>query len=1001
MGLAWDAGTRGVCGGRRPGKDMNSVKAPRAGSTEPVSPGPRTARSGENASAPGMACKGENYVRRIVMIIPPFRNWRIRTKLINLTLFVVLLPLLCVAFLSMDRFGKALRNASEEDLEHLVRNIYSMCKIQQEMVQQKVISDLNVAREYLFYHGRRITIDEREQVTYDALSQVNGELLRVTVPTWRIGRYRLSGNNHIVDEVQRLVSGTCTVFQRIEGDHLLRISTNVMDKDGNRAVGTFIPGNSPVARAIISGHTYRGRAYVVDDWYISAYEPLLGVDGTVIGALYVGVKEQSAYSLKDEIKQIKVGKTGYVYIMDSTGLLKIHPAKEGDTILASRDSSGFEYIRAMVQDSRSLLQGEVGTIRYPWVNPELGEENPRQKISKYTYFRPWDWIITAGTYEEEIYYDRYNTERFILIVVMASLVLVFFLTVAMSKVLTRPIHDLTQVTARMVGGDLSQRVRVRSADEIGVLGSSFNRMIAQVQHYTSNLERIVGDRTQELKESRERYRELFRFLNSILDSATEYAIIALDFYGKITEFNRGAEKIYGWRKEEVVNKMNIGVTIPEEEVRRGVQAEMSRRTRNEGLCEQEMIRVRKGGENFSAYTTITAITDASGKTKGFVEIDRDLTQRKILERELRETKEFLENIMESSVDGIVTTNLKGYITYMNRAMEEILHYSREEILGEHVARIYVRGIDEARDVMRHLNAVDRAENYEIEVMRKDGKIVSIVTSLFQLRAEDGSTIGTAGIFKDITEQKILEDKLKAAQIRLFEASKMRALGELVAGVAHELNNPLMASKTILYVILRNLSENCEHRERLELIRECNDRIEKIVDHLREFSRQTKPELHPLDINRPIENALMITGQQLINHNISVVRRLQQGLPQILGDCNQLEQVFLNLISNSRDAMEEKPGPKQLTISSYLSEEEGNRFVSVSVKDTGEGIPHENLNKVLEPFFSTKPVGKGTGLGLSLCFGILEAHGGRLDIRSQPGEGTEVLVLLPLYESGKE
>jgi PAS domain S-box-containing protein len=376
--------------------------------------------------------------------------------------------------------------------------------------------------------------------------------------------------------------------------------------------------------------------------------------------------------------------------------------------------------------------------------------------------------------------------------------------------------------------------------------------------------------------------------------------------------------------------------------------------------------------------------------------------RRNLERELRETKEFLENIMESSVDGILTTDLKGRLTYTNRAMEEMLQCRREDILGSHISRFYVKGIREAREIMTLLEAAERADNYVMEVRRTDGKHLTILTSLFLLRNEDNVLIGTAGIFKDITEQKQLEAKLKAAQARLVEASKMRALGELVAGVAHELNNPLMASQTILHVIMRNVPQDWPERERLELIRKCNDRIEKIVDHLREFSRQTKPELREMDINQPIENALMITGQQLLNHGISLVRKLTPNLPKIMGDTNQLEQVFLNLIANSRDAIEDTDGQKkELTITTGLSEDEGAPAILVSIKDSGAGIPPENMEKIFEPFFSTKPVGKGTGLGLSLCYGIVEAHGGRIDIKSRVGEGTEVRISLPAKETGKE
>ena len=935
------------------------------------------------------------------MNIPLFRNMRIRTKLISVIIFLVLFPLLSVAILSMIQFGHALRKASEEDLEHLVRNIYSICKVQEEMFQMKIDSDLNVARGILYKYGDDIHILPDKRVHFDAVNQFTNETISIEVPSWSIGDTPITLDDRIVDEVQRLVGGTCTIFQRIKGDRFLRIATNVIGKDGKRAIGTFIPSSSPVAQTLLKGRPYRGRAYVVDDWYITAYEPIRSKDGNIIGALYVGIMEQSAQSLKDEIKGIKVGKTGYIYIINSKGVLKIHPAKEGSNILDSTDPSGFRYIAAMIHDALKLPPGAIGTIRYPWVNPELGEKKPRQKILKYIYFKPWDWIITAGTYEEEIYQALYDTEQFILVMVLISIGLALLLTFTLSKVLTRPILELTKVTGKMVEGDLTQRVKVLGADEIGLLGTTFNRMISQIQDYTSNLEKMVGERTSELKESRGKYRNISRFLNSILDSATEYAIIALDVHGTIIEFNKGAEKIFGWKKEEVVYKEHISITDIPEERTETIQKEIVNRARYEGVYERDMSRLRKDGSRFPSFTNITAIRGPSNEVTGFVEIVRDITRRKSLERELRETKDFLENIMESSVDGIMTTDLKGKLTYQNRAMEDMCQVKREEVLGTHVSRFYTRGIQQARDIMDLLKSCERKENYEMELKGKDGKIIPILTSLFLLRNEDSEVIGTAGIFKDISEQKILEAKLKAAQVRLVEASKMRALGELVAGVAHEINNPLMASQTILHVLLKNFSPDAPERERLELIQRCNDRIERIVDHLREFSRQTKPELRELDIHIPLENALLMTGQQLLDHGVSIVRNLSKTLPKISGDGNQLEEVFLNLISNARDAMEDVTGEKTLIISSSLIEEDGTTHVVVSVKDTGIGIPKQNIDKVLEPFFSTKAVGKGTGLGLSLCFGIIESHGGRIEIESELNRGTDVKIFLPVESVPKE
>ena len=492
-----------------------------------------------------------------------------------------------------------------------------------------------------------------------------------------IGEIPLTGDTHFVDEVSRIAGGVCSILQRMEDGRFIVISTNILDESGKRAVGTVIDAENPIFKALVKGVSYKGDAYLVNDWYITACEPITDNDGRVIGGLWVGIKEQSSESLKGTIKGIEVGETGYVYIINSDGVLKIHPAREGQNIIDSRDSSGFEYIRFMIEDAVTLPRGQVGTIRYPWINPELGEKKPRQKMIKYAYFEPWDWIIAAGTYENEIYQSLYETEHFILILVIVSITMVLALTLIFSRILTKPLRELTEVTTRMAGGDLRQRVAIVTKDEIGILGQSFNDMTSKIQDYTSNLESKVAERTKELSQSKENYRKLFNFLNSILDSATEYAIIALDLHGMIIEFNKGAEKIFGWKKEEVINKKNINITDLTEDIEKNISNEIIDKIKRCGVYEKDGYRLRKDGSRFPSYTNITFINDPSKGLAGFVEIVRDITQSKKLERELRETKDFLSTIMESSVDGIITTDLKGKITYLNHGMEEMMGVKRK------------------------------------------------------------------------------------------------------------------------------------------------------------------------------------------------------------------------------------------------------------------------------------------------------------------------------------
>ena len=927
----------------------------------------------------------------------PFRDWKIRTKLISFTLLLALVPLGVSALLSLGKFTEDLKQSYESDLEHIVANIHAMCRAQQELLQNKVTADLNTAHYVFFQNGRSVSISHGHFVEFTAQDQSTNELSRVRVPLWSIGGKPITKDYTLVDRVQKLVGGTCTVFQRTEGDRLLRISTNVLHANGIRAVGTYLSPSSEVAKTILRGETYWGRAFVVNAWYITAYEPIRDKNNEVIGALYVGIPEQSALSLKEAIKSIKIGKTGYAYIMDSSGNLVVHPAKEGENILEAKDSRGFEYMREIASKAPLLKENEVGTIRYPWANVELGETSPRMKINKYQYFRDWDWIIAAGGYEEEIFEGVARTKFFITLLAFGSIGLAILLTVMLSRILTRPVMELTEVTARMAGGDLTQKVRITTGDEIGTLASSFNRMADQVLSYTRNLEEIVYTRTQEIQEKEEKYRNLSNLLNSVLESSTEYSIIATDIHGVILEYNSGSANLFGWTKEEVMGKMRMEQTFRPEGGSRGFIQEISRKVEAEGMTEYELERIRKDGSLFQAHAIVTALKDASGKILGFLEIARDITEKLALEKELRETKDYLENIVQSSVDAIVTTDPKGRITFINRAMEEMVGLSRDKIISLPISQLYINGLAEARKIMSILREKGSLKNYEMS-MTRNGQAVPILTSASLLRDETGKTIGTLGVFKDLTEKKKLEEELKKTQAHLVQAGKMRALGELVAGVAHELNNPLMAADTFLHVIREHLPEADENRQRVDLIQRCNERIAKIINHLRDFSRQSRFDFRQIEVNEPVENALLITGQELLNHNIRIVKNFQRDIPKIWGDTNQLEQVFLNLISNAKDAMERVNRKRELIIRTGMIRHNGWKDVEISITDTGTGIPEENVDKIFDPFFSTKEVGKGTGLGLSICYGIIEAHGGRIEVESQVNEGTTFRVILPVLGS---
>jgi len=487
-------------------------------------------------------------------------------------------------------------------------------------------------------------------------------------------------------------------------------------------------------------------------------------------------------------------------------------------------------------------------------------------------------------------------------------------------------------------------------------------------------------------------------LNTLLDSATHTAIVVTDLDGTILEFNRGAAKVFGYTADEAKGKSLTKLTYSEDDRNSHFFEYVVEQVKSVGWTEERLLRLHKSGHLFPAISTATPLNDSNGKIRGILEITQDMPNLSSLEKELRNSKNFLENILESSIDAIITTDHKGYITYVNRAFRELVGLRSSQIVGKHISIFYKEGIDRARQIMSKLREFGHIRDYEFD-MKIGDRIIPIRTSDTLLYDDCGEIVGTMGIFQDITTRKRLLEELSATQAQLIQAVKMRALGDLVAGVAHEINNPLMASDIILHLLEEKLENNPEMKKKVLLIKECNRRIQDIVNKLREFSRKAEVEFTDMDVNDAVRSVIAITRQQLLNQGIELKLALGSGLPKVLGDKNQIEQVLMNLISNAWDAMEGKH-EKELTIRTYLRQDE--RQVKIGIRDTGIGMTEDQIEQIFNPFFTTKDSGKGVGLGLSICYRIIEAHQGKIEVTSTLGTGTEFLVSLPVYrEKEKE
>jgi len=322
-----------------------------------------------------------------------------------------------------DYGRQALTDAGFNGINQIATDVYAMCQAQQELLQQKVDGDLNVAREVLAQTGA-VTF-AKDTVAWKAVNQITKAAKDITLPKMLVGQTWLGQNRDcktsspVVDKVRALVGGTCTIFQRMnpEGD-MLRVCTNVETLDKTRAIGTYIPAlgadgqPNPVVSAVLKGQKYLGRAFVVNAWYVTAYEPIKDTNGQIVGMLYVGVKEESAESLRKAIMSVKVGKTGYVYVLNAKGDTRGHYViskdgkRDGENLWEAKDADGKFFIQDICRTALDLKPGQLGKARYPWKNQ--GEAAARGKVVSIAYFEPWDWVIGAGTYEDE-FFDAVHT----------------------------------------------------------------------------------------------------------------------------------------------------------------------------------------------------------------------------------------------------------------------------------------------------------------------------------------------------------------------------------------------------------------------------------------------------------------------------------------------------------------------------------------------------------------------------------------------------------------
>jgi len=386
---------------------------------------------------------------------------------------------------------------------------------------------------------------------------------------------------------------------------------------------------------------------------------------------------------------------------------------------------------------------------------------------------------------------------------------------------------------------------------------------------------------------------------------------------------------------------------------------------------------------------------------------RDLTERIEIERELLKANTFLNNIIQSSVDGIVVVDTKGKVLVFNEGAERILGYKAAEVMGHSEVLLKFYDLDLAREMMRRMRSSEfgplgKLNPTRISFTSKSGQEVPVNFSAAIIKEGDKET-GSVCIFSDLREQERMRQELddlrehermsrelERTHRQLVQAEKIASLGRMAAGVAHEINNPLAGVLIYADMLMKEIEDNEQWRQDLQEIVNQTLRCKEIVARLLEFSRESLDQRVLLNVNDIIGHCVKLLGRQALFHNIEIMLNLQTDLPKILGNPGELEQVFTNLMLNAADAMD---GKGRITISSSVELEA--KQVVLKFMDTGSGISPSIKDKIFEPFFTTKPLGKGTGLGLSVVYGVIQRHDGDIQVDSSSGGGTTFTIVLPL------
>jgi PAS domain S-box-containing protein len=508
-----------------------------------------------------------------------------------------------------------------------------------------------------------------------------------------------------------------------------------------------------------------------------------------------------------------------------------------------------------------------------------------------------------------------------------------------------------------------------SAERIFLVSTSRTPGVTDDDTRTIHVLKDITDR----REAERRYRELFDSIQEGLFFATPE--------GRFLDVNDAMVRMLGYASREELLRADVSPHLyPVPEAREKFLRALAQR----GVLRnyEETLR-RKDGTLLHTLQNITAVRDARGRIVQIRGLMLDVTEQKTFQSQLQRERDFNQKILNTTQSMILVLDTAGLISYANRRCYEA-GYQESELIGHRLVDWVEASHREDFDAALETTANGhQVENLELRARRSDGSMGHFSISLSPMRDEQNTVNNVVVVMTDITDAVLL-------QAKLAHSEKMATIGRLVSGVAHEVNNPLAAILGFTDLLLENPEVPGSAREDLQIILQETQRTKDIVQDLLSFARQRPVQRELVRVNAVLRQTIKLRSYDFASHGVEVKEEFEETLPPALGDSQQLQQVFLNILNNAYDAVQEAGQRGQIKIHTRRQGE----AIEVAISDNGKGIA--DPQRIFDPFYTTKQAGKGTGLGLSICYGIVRAHGGEIQCwNNENGAGSTFVVRIPV------